>query len=341
MTTPHMTRLWPAALLFPLLCAAAPADDAYRAARAALLAGRHAEAAARFQEATASTNATFAAAAWFGRGEALFTLNRWSEAAEAYAKLIERYPQSPLAAKSLYARGCAEMHAGQTDQALSTFTTFQACFPTNALAASCAESVAAIRRTREADAHRAETDAQRRALEAVNTAVRDGRYAEAAAGAARYLKDHPDAAQAADLRYLAASCAYRAGDFAGAAAAFRTFLSRDPQHTQAAAAHVQLADSLMRTGATGEARPLYEALLRETQDPQLKAQATLALGDCAAADKRWEEAETQYLRVELLEGSDALRPDALKRLADLYDRSGQPEKAGRTREELARRYPNR
>lgn len=323
------------------LARADPAADAYREAHAHLLARRHAEAAARFKDAAATTNATFAAAAWFGRGEALYALRQWEGAIAAYDALLAAHPSNPLAADALYARGCAEMQAGQSRKALETFTAFLARFPEHARRAACAAAITSLTRTHDAEERRAAVEAETRELADINAALREARFAEAESGAERFLQAHPAHPQAGDLRYLRATCAYRAKAFERAAGAYRDFLRLHPQHARAAAAREALADSLMQSKAYDEASAAYASLLEEAETSRQKALALLALGDCAAAQAQWDKAEQTYLRVELLEASDDLRPAALSRLADLYDRMGQPDKARRTRDDLRRRYPTR
>lgn len=317
-----------------------PAADAYREARTQLAARRYAEAAARFETATTTTNTAAAAAAWLGRGEALYAMKRWDAARAAYDTLLNKYPASPLAPQALYARGFSEQQSGQLPQALATFTAFKKHYPTNSLAPACSAALDKLVRTMEAQAKQQALAAITRELAAINTAVRAENYAEARSAADRFLQAHPEHPQIAELRYLSATCAYRSRDYVHAAEGYRTFLDQHPHHGRASEALIQLASSLFQAGRYDEARTLYERMAEETSDPQKEARSTLAVGDCDAAQKRWEEAERAYLSVEVLQGSDALRPVALRRLADLYDKMEQPEKARRTRDDLRRRYPS-
>jgi TolA-binding protein len=315
------------------------AADAYREARAQLAARRYAEAAARFEAAAATTNTAAAAAAWFGRGEALYGLGQWDAAATAYGTLLKSFPSSPLAPQALYARGHAEQQAGRLPQALATFTAFKDRYPAHALTPACVIAIGRISSALEAQARQQALAAITRELAAINALVRAEKFAEAGAAADRFLQAHPGHPQTAELRYLGAVCAYRAKDFARAAEAYRTFLDRHPQHARAAEARSQLGDSLFQAGRYDEARGLFEKMAGETLDPQEEARMTLAAGDCHAAQQKWDEAEQAYLSVEVLQGCDALRPVALKRLADLYEKRGQPDQARRAREDLRRRYP--
>lgn len=315
------------------------AADAYREARAQLVARRYAEAAARFEAAAATTNTAAAAAAWFGRGEALYGMRQWDAAVTAYGTLLKSYPSSPLAPQALYARGHAEQQAGRLPQALATFTAFKDHYPAHALTPACVIAIGKISGALEAHARQQALAAITRELAAINALVRAEKFAEAVAAADRFLQAHPGHPQTAELLYLCAACAYRAKDFARAAEACRTFLDRHPQHARAAEARGQLGDSLLQAGRYDEARVLFEKMAGEALDPQEEARLTLALGDCHAAQQKWDEAERAYLSVEVLQGCDALRPVALKRLADLYEKQGQPDQARRAREDLRRRYP--
>ncbi len=316
------------------------AADAYREARMQLAGRRYAEAAASFETATTTTNTAAAAAAWFGRGEALYAMKRWGAASAAYDALLKIYPTSPLAPQALYARGFSEQQAGQLPQALKTFTAFKQQYPTNPLAPACSASIDMLTQMMKAQAKQQTLASITRELAAINTAVRAENFEEARSAAERFLKVHPEHSQNAELRYLSATCMYRSRDYIHAAEAYRTFLDHHPQHGRASEARSQLASSLFQAGRYEEARALYERMAEETSDPQEEARSTLAAGDCDAAQKRWEAAERAYLSVEVLQGSENLRPVALRRLADLYDKMEQPEKARRTRDDLRRRYPN-
>jgi TolA-binding protein len=324
----------PAAL--PLM--ADPAADAYRDARAHLVARRFAEAADGFRKATQTTNAV-AAAAWFGLGEASYGLKRWDEAIAAYGTVLARHPDAPFAPNALYSRGQAEFHAGRQEDALATFLAFKGRYPAHALASSCASAADSLAATLRAQAQREELARIAGELAAIDAAVRNGKFTEARAAASRFLDAHPAHARAAELRHLMATCACRATQYAEAAEDFRVFLQHHPRHALAAAAQMRLAECLLKAERYDEAREAFGALAETREDPQEKARATLALGDCDAAQSRWEDAERAYLNVEVLQASEALRPVALKRLAELYDMMGRPDKARRAREDLRRRYP--
>lgn len=338
-TTPFNRLYLTSCLLLAHAAGADPAADAYREARAHLSANRYAAAAARFEDATATTNAAAAAAAWFGRGEALYNLQQWDGAIAAYDTLLKRLPASPLAPQALFARGHAEHQAGRLPQALATFTTFQKHYPTNALAQSCTTLIGRISNALEVQARQQAVAALTLELTAINTAVRAEKFGEAIPAIERFMHAHPEHPQTADLRYLLATCAYRTQAYGRAAELYRAFLDNHPQHARAAVARTQQADSLLQAGRYADALSLYKQLADEAPDPQAEARATLAIGDCYAAQQKWEDAERAFLSVEVLQGIDALRPVALNRLASLYDKMGQPDKARHTREDLRRRYP--
>ncbi|HRR32655.1 MAG TPA: tetratricopeptide repeat protein [Kiritimatiellia bacterium] len=315
------------------------ADAAYRTARVHLQARRFAEAAEDFLCATASTNDTFAAAAWLGRGEALFSLGDWAKAIVAYGELLKRYPESSLVPRALYARGHAAQHAERLDMARTDFDAFLDRYPTNALREACAAALATVTAAQEAKARQAARAAINAARAAINDALRTERWDEARTLATRFLAAHPDHEQAPELLLLMAASAYRVEDYVGAAEAYRRLLERAPQHERAGEARTRLPECLFKAGEFEAARDLYAELAETGDTPEARARATLSVADCDAALKRWAEAERAYLSVEVLLDCEALRPVALQRLAALYDAMGQTEKANRTRDELRRRYP--
>ena len=319
---------------------AGPAEEAYREARAHLSARRFAEASACFEAATVATDTSVAAAAWFGRGEALYGTGQWRAAADAYDTVIRRYPDSFLVPQALYARGHAEHRSGRLAQALDTLSAFKKNYPTNALTPTCILSIESITRLLETQARQKAIAEVTRELAAINAAVRAEEFDEASIAAERFLKAHPESPQAAELRFLIATCAYRNKAYDRAAEKYQAFLDHHPQQVRSNEARRLMADSLFRAGRYEEARLLFEKIAQETDDPQEEARVTIAIGDCQAARQNWDEAERTYLNVEVLLNCDALRPVALKRLADLYEKRGQPDRARRTREDLRRRYPS-
>lgn len=317
------------------------AEEAYRTARAHLQARRFAEAADGFARAAASTNASFAAAAWLGRGEALFGLGDWEKSGSAYEELLTRYPDSPLAPCALYASGHAAQRAGRLDRAHSDFAAFLDRYPTNTLREACAAALATVTAAQQARERQTARAAIAAELAAINGALRAERWEEARAASTRFLAAHPDHEQVPELHLLVAACAYRGDDYAGAAEAYRRLLERAPQHARAAEARTRRAECLFKARDFEAARALYAELAEAAGEPEARARATLAVADCDAALKRWAEAERAYLSVEVLLGCEALRPVALQRLAALYEAMGQPEKASRTRDALRQRYPDR
>ena len=148
---PHTVALL--ALMFASLCLGEagphtdPAASAYRQAYGYLTSNRYVEAAACFETAAATTNADMAAAAWLGRGEALYGAKQWDAAIASYDALLKIYPHSPHAAQALYARGFTEFQSGRLPQALATLSTFTAHYPSHALAATAVASTGTITRT--------------------------------------------------------------------------------------------------------------------------------------------------------------------------------------------------
>ncbi len=349
--------------------AAEPAADAYRRAHGCLTSNRFEEAATAFEAATGAADPVAAAAAWLGRGEALFGGRQWAASIRAYDRLLKDYPASPLVPNALCGRGFAEVRADQLPQALATFQALLVRFPGHALAATAATSTNTLTRALAARERQRAAEALARDTAAINACVQAGKPARAAEAAERFLREHPDAPNLAEVRLAAAGCAFRAGDFPRARTVYRRFLDAHRGHPQAARAWFELgqslhagglfaeaaaaleqakaigpaaalqAECLLKAGRPADALRLYEALARTAADKNERARATLAMGDCCVAQEKWAEAERFFLSVETLHASEALRPVALRRLADLYERTGQTRQAERARAELRRRYP--
>jgi len=345
------------------------AADSYRKGYASLSANRYTEAAAFFKDATRTTNATAAAAAWLGQGEAFYNAKQWEAAIAAYDALLKGYPQSQHAARALYARGLAEFQAGRLSTALTNLSLFVEHYPKHPLASTAIASTGTLSRTLAAQVKQREYEMMARDLAQINALSHDVKAAETATAVRLFLQAHPDHPQSATLRYLAANCALRAKDYALAVSAYRDFLAHHPQHAQNRQARLELgqslsaqglfgeaadiyatasgtdaqflcADSLVKAKRLDEALKLYQTLANHSPDAGKAAQVTLAMGDCYAALKKWSEAERAFLSVQASQTADALCPIALDHLASLYDNIGQTDNAAIVRQELKRRFPN-
>jgi tetratricopeptide (TPR) repeat protein len=113
----------------------------------------------------------------------------------------------------------------------------------------------------------------------------------------KFLETARDGEPAARARFIAADLSARLDDFAGAAAHARKFLETWPKHAQAALVRMELAHALVADGREGEAREVYESLIKEHADDPRVLEARLRIAQSYVTEKRDDEAIRAFARV--------------------------------------------
>jgi TolA-binding protein len=246
------------------------------------------------------------------RGEALFELGRYAEAADAYRRSAYEYPLHPQTRDAAYAAVSARDRLIPADGPVSADAAER-------LAADSSQFIAAYPDdTRNPDL----------LMKAADTALRAGRPEAATELAGRLVKAYPSSRWATQAHRLIGQGLYDTGRYLDAEKAFRRAMTgAGAQQTAAltalaAAALFQAADRDRTDGRTAEATT---AFLRVASDYPATTVAPAALSEAAAlhaqagrsADsaKVWQRLAEQYP-----DSDDA--PDALRKLASASESSG-------------------
>lgn len=182
-------------------------------------------------------------------------------------------------------------------------------------------------------------------------AYEKGNYKEAQAGLApvmtQYLGlDTPWAAKGIDYY---ARCCLRAGDLARAEKCFTAFIEAyDDDHPLAMDAEIGLAETEVARQNFAKALPKFQALAAEFEKQLKPSQeqfpyagtAFLGLGKCLEAENDPDGAREAYLKAMALYPSDSIMPETLYRIAALYKRQGQADKAAVYLKDLTARFPD-
>lgn len=230
--------------------------------------------------------------ALWGLGWALLESDRATDAAAAFAELIELAPEGPLAADAALAQARALDAAGRTDEALAAYDRIIGGDPQGGRAA-------------------AATLAKARLLD------RTGRPGEAADLFGRYLTDHPGPAAEGDEPTDAVLADWGwalldADRREEAVAAFDRLLNGHPQSPRGDDARVVLAESAHAAGELDRAEELLAPLVAEGSqaDPALRQSALFRLGLVRLDRKDWPGAIERFDRLASEFPDGELRPKA-------------------------------
>ncbi len=137
--------------------------------------------------------------------------------------------------------------------------------------------------------------------------------------------------------YGVAECWRVAGHHTDAIDAYAQVLKKWPQGECRLQALLGRANELRAAGAFADAITDYATVSRNGETIEA-AQAMLGQGHCWFALKNWEEAARCFLKVDVLYGFDALKPEALAMAARSWELAGNAEKAAMYRDELKKRF---
>ena len=259
-----------------------------------------------------------AARAYYDLGHALVQENRGEEAARAFRTLAEKFPASPLAAEGWF-------HVGQRyeETAERASTEEQKMAETGKAAEAYTMGLA---RAREAELR------EKLQYKLAEVQSRRKQYDQAVATLQAQLRDFPAGSLTGPGRYLLAECLFRQNKFDealplftrliddkvakyGALALYRagtctghqkkwpdsqkfyeTLLHDYPHFEQVQEARYGLAVALQNQGKRDAARTLQEQVAREAEG-ETAAKARFMLGEIAFAERKFEDAIEQYLRV--------------------------------------------
>ncbi|HOV59483.1 MAG TPA: tetratricopeptide repeat protein [Candidatus Hydrogenedentes bacterium] len=244
-----------------------------RLGQAAQAAGRYEKALEAYERVAGSGSPEEQRAARLGRGECLFLLKRYQEAADTLAKLMETALPPDQAARALYYAGRARLELGDAKGAADAFRKITDTYGD--------QPVAPYARYQLAQA-----------------LSRLGQDEEAAAAFAQVAgTTDADADLRAESRFRAAELYDRMGLYDAAATAYEQLRQAFPDSEYARRAAYGYAWVLFRAGRVDDAAAAARAFLDTAPAPELEAGTRYLQGECARAAQRYDEAIEQFQAV--------------------------------------------
>ena len=278
------------------------------------------------------------------RALVLGKLNRSSEMAEAFARLLAEYPETKAAGQANFWMGYAAFDAKKYRDAVPALEAARkldsAKYGERAsvrllLAHYYLEDrAAAAKEARALGAEKSPAEVRKwlglSALEAGDSAE------------AREFLEPLGSAEDADneMRFSLASAQAGAKDPAAARATLEKLLPRLHEPKEKAKAHLMLADALIDAGDGESAKTQAEEALRLQPEGRVNAEARLVNGRALFAQSRYDDAARAFMAIALLYDEKDLTPQALVLAEESYRRAQNLPDAERAREELQRRYPD-
>lgn len=225
---------------------------------------------------------------YFRLGWSLYAGQRWKEAAEAYDKLMSKFPSTRFAPDALWQLGSAREQLKDPKAAITAWSKLTENFPESQ------QGRAGLMQTALVEA-------------------REGRYADARRHLTEYLALNISAEQRADALYWRGWVAFEAEDYAAAAADLKTARDDKPQWFGPATERLVFAAyKLQRPEELAQHIREWDVwVARHPGEGQVtNPTVILWLANALASKESWEDAEIFFARV-AEHGGPALRPEAL------------------------------
>lgn len=305
-------------MIGPLLAS----DASETAASANMLAGQIAFEQSQFKDALGHYRAANAASdrvalqAEFHAAQCLLRLERFDEAADAFAEFARNNPDSDWSADALFNRSAALISADKLGDANASLDAFLVV----------------------GDNHAKRPDA--RYLQTW-IAHRLGDHQRAAGLAGQFLIDHPDHPRAVDALFIAAESAFMTDQLALALDKFAAFHDRYPTDSRRAFAAFRAGVAAYRLSQYDDAIAwLGKSPIDGDKTAADYAQGLYILGDIAFGREQWHDAEAQFSAFIKIGQDEALVPDALLKIAIAARRMSQPKQSLAALDQLLDRYPD-
>ncbi|MGC1272667.1 MAG: tetratricopeptide repeat protein [Planctomycetaceae bacterium] len=252
-----------------------------------------------------------------GLGWSLHKAGQFAESANAFGRLLERFPKAlPLAPEAAYMKGKALQDAGDLAAATTAYRAAFERFAPIEPAATGDEAAGPLR------------NAYLSGLQLARILRLQDKIDEADAAYTALTAKFPKPRNFDELLDEWALLHYEAGDYAKADAIFRRIVAETPDSPAAANARLSLAESALFAGNTDEAKAGFEALSKNEKTPgTVRERALSLLVSLAAEAGDWKNTESlaQTFVTQYPEGRD--RPIVLYQLGEALLHQNQPEKA--------------
>ena len=248
-------------------------------------------------------------------GITAYELRLWDEARDAFTRLINDYPNSPLLGEAYYRRGSSFIALGDFDGALSNF---DRAIELEAAPASLRQEVL---------------------FQKAWLQYRNGDFRSSSRAFMRLYENNSSSELGAESLFWAAESFNQQGDLTRASRLFQQYLRSHSGGNQADAAHYALGWTHFKQGSYESAIAEFQRFLNQYRDVNefvpYRTDAQLRLGDSYYALKRYPEAIRAYSRLGGDEGDDY----ALYQIGQAYYNAGEPFEAITTFRRLLSGFP--
>ena len=248
-------------------------------------------------------------------GLTAYELRLWEDARDAFTRLINEFPDSPLRGEAFYRRGNAFVALGDFDAALSNF---DRAIALDAAPASLKEEVV---------------------FQKAWLQYRNEDYRNAAPAFMRLYEEHSNQDLGAESLFWAAESYNQLGDLTRASRLFQQYLRNHSSGKQSDAAHYALGWTNFKQGNYESAISEFQRFLSQYREVSefvpYRTDALLRLADSYYALKRYPEAIQTYSRIGGEDGDDY----ALYQIGQAYYNAGDPFEAITTFRRLQTQFP--
>ncbi|MBN1918189.1 MAG: tetratricopeptide repeat protein [Verrucomicrobia bacterium] len=203
---------------------------------------------------------------------------RMTEAAADYERLLESYPDSPLAEGALYQLGLAQVSLDEQDKAVETFLRFTEKYPKSAYASDAYYWIGSQRQ-------------------------KAGQLDEAVTFLTRSVETAHDEKFVERANYKLATIHHERSEFDQAAAILLAMLKKNAKADVPPKTHLWAAGYLLEQKQFADAKVLYEAFLKKFTAGAGLDEAHFGLGECLTHEKQWAAALDHYTKADVEGGS--------------------------------------
>jgi len=235
----------------------------------------------------------------FWEAEALFRMDRFEDAREAYGRVLSDYPDSPLAADALYGRAWSNRRLKKNDRAVADFREVLDSYPQSTAAPSAsyylARTLMEMKRPDDAVSLLRAFPSKYpghalvpQARYALGQALLDaGETQEGLAELRAFIAAYPDSDLTPQARRLVADTVIRGGNKTELAAEYKRLMAQSPPSAEALYEAGVLAS---RLGRSADAQGAWTRLRKEFPDHALASRAALDLAQVAYSKNAFKDA---------------------------------------------------
>ncbi|OQC07209.1 MAG: tol-pal system protein YbgF [Candidatus Hydrogenedentes bacterium ADurb.Bin101] len=286
-------------------------------------------------------------------GRSFIETGAYAEAVSSFSSLIADVPETPLAGFAQYHLGFAHLAGNALEEAAKAFSAaakapggedalrMESCFRAAELYDKLGWTETALTAYEQLRKDYPESEYARRADYGYGWALyHSGRYEDADALAAAFVKNYPDSAHLPGFLYLRGNCRYQQARYAKALEHYDALRSRYPDSPFAERALYKSAWAHYLSGDNAAASKEVAAFLETYPESELRGEGLYLLGSLHVAEGNYETALTEFRQVSENYSGSEFAAEALFKAAECHALLGTRDEAAKTFEAFARAYPD-